>query len=769
MMTRMPPALQRVAIVGTYLPRQCGIATFSASLYHALAEAAPDVSWLVLPVNDRPAGYPYGFPVRFEIAEGDIAAYRRAADFLNSTGVDLVCLQHEYGIFGGIAGSHVVALLRDLRMPVVTTLHTVLRAPDPAQRRVLDELAARSDRLVVMTRRGAEFLREIYGVAAEKIEVIPHGIPDVPFVDPNFYKDQFGVEGRQVLLTFGLLSAHKGIEVVIDALPAILARHPHVVYVVLGATHPHVLRREGESYRLALLRRAQALGVDPHVLFHNRFVTEQELVEWIGATDLYLTPYRSVEQITSGTLAYAVGAGKAVISTPYWHAEELLADGRGVLVPFGDADALARAVVDLLDNESERHAMRKRAYLLGREMTWPVVARRYLALFERVRAERMRAPRPFVVKTQDARPAELPPLRLDHLERMTDDVGLLQHAVFTVPNRQEGYTTDDNARALAATVLLENLGDEAAAVGARLAPRYLAFLWHAFDASTGRFRNVLGYDRRWHDQVGSEDAYGRALWALGLALGRSEDAGLRGAAGRLFERALAAAGACTSPRAWAMTALGCCEYLRAFGGDRLARGVAAELADRLLAGYRAHRTDDWRWFEDVVAYANPTLPHALLVVGTTLQRSDAIAAGLEALEWLFRLQQAPDGHFVPIGCHGFYRRGGERARFDQQPLEAQTMVGACLAAHRVTEEARWHRRAQRAFEWFLGANDLGLPLYDPATGGCRDGLHPDRVNQNQGAESTLAFILALLELRLAQHVVDRADRVGADAAPAAVA
>lgn len=768
MTTRTTPTLTRVAVVGTYLPRQCGIATFSASLCQALASAAPDVTWLVLPVTDRPGGYAYPAPVRFEIAEDDITAYRRAADFLNSNNVDLVCLQHEYGIFGGTAGSHVLALLRELRMPVVTTLHTVLRTPDPAQRRVLDELAARSDRLVVMTRRGAEFLRDVYGVPPDKIAVIPHGIPDMPFVDPHFYKDQFGVEGRQVLLTFGLLSANKGIEVALDALPAVLARHPDVVYVVLGATHPQVLRREGEAYRLDLLRRARALGVERHVRFHNRFVSERELVEWIGAADLYLTPYRTLEQITSGTLAYAVGAGKAVISTPYWHAQELLADGRGVLVPFGDAGAIARAVVALLEGETARHTMRKRAYLLGREMTWPVVARRYLQLFEQVRAERMRAPRPFLGTTHDVLPIELPPLRLDHLERMTDDVGLLQHAVFTVPNRHEGYTTDDNARALAAAVLMEHLGD-AAAAGARLAPRYLAFLWHAFDHATGRFRNVLGYDRRWRDEVGSEDAHARALWALGLALGRSTDAGLRGAAGRLFEQALPAAAACTSPRAWALIALAGCEYLRAFGGDCLARHLVEQMTDRLLESYRAHRTEQWCWFEDVVAYANGLLPHALLAAGAALGRPEATAAGLETLEWLYRLQQAPDGHFVPVGSQGFYRRGGERARFDQQPLEAQTMIGAALAAYRATGDRRWWRRAERIFGWFLGFNDLGLALYDPSTGGCRDGLHPDRVNQNQGAESTLAFVLALLDLRLAEHVVEQAERSGAEAAPAAVA
>ena len=745
--------LNRIAFIGNYLPRQCGIATFTTDLCEAIAAQYSQTTCIALPVNDIEAGYAYPTRVRFELTEKDIDSYHRATDFLNINNVDLVCLQHEYGIFGGLAGSHILALLRELRMPIVTTLHTILHDPDPDQRRVLEEVAALSNRLVVMSERGAEFLHEVYGVLPEKIDLIPHGIPDVPFVDPSFHKDLFGVEGKIVLLSFGLLSANKGIENVIAALPAILARHPNVVYIILGATHPHVVRNEGETYRLFLQWLAQEKGVEGHVIFYNRFVSSEKLVEFIGAADIYITPYLNAAQVTSGTLAYTLGAGKAVISTPYWYAEEMLAKGRGALVPFRDPVALADQVIDLLDNEAKRHAMRKRAYVFGRAMIWPQVARRYMESFEHARAERRHFTSPgFIIKPLDKRPGELPPLKLDHLRHMTDGTGILQHALFTVPNYREGYTTDDNARALMVSVLLEALGNEEAL---ELFSRYLAFIWYAFNTETGRFRNFMDYQRHWLEVGGSDDSHGRALWALGTVLGRSNTPALQSMAGWLFERALPAILDTTSPRAWAFALIGIHEYLRRFAGDRRASQVREELAGRLLTLYQSHRSDEWRWYEDRLAYCNAALPHALLMCGQWIPNNAMTEAGLEALCWLTDLQRADagGGHFIPIGSNGFYQRGGERARFDQQPVEAQAMVSACLEAYRITGDKSWRKEARRAFEWFLGRNDLNLPLYDPTTGGCRDGLHPDRPNENQGAESTLAFLQSLLELRLAENIL----------------
>ena len=739
--------LGQIAFIGNHLPRQCGIATFTTDLTQAVAAAYPETTSFVIAVNDTSEGYCYPDQVRFELAEQELASYQRVADFLNINNMDLICLQHEYGIFGGTAGSHILTLLRKVRMPVVTTLHTILREPTPGQRRVMEELANLSDRLVVMSQRGLEFLHTIYNVPLDKIDLIPHGIPDVPFVDPNFYKDQFEVEGKKVLLTFGLISPNKGIENVINALPAILRRHPNVVYLVLGATHPHLKWSEGETYRLGLERLAQEKGVADKVIFHNRFVSLEELIEFIGVADIYVTPYLNPAQIVSGTLAYTAGAGKAIISTSYWYAEELLAEGRGRLVPFGDVEAIAGQVIDLLDNEAERHAMRKQAYIYGREMIWANVARRYMESFEKARQERMLHPRPaFVVHQQSESSHNLPALKLDHLLRLTDDTGLTQHAIFTIPNYNEGYTTDDNARALVLTILIEEVEGEMPVEIERLATHYLAFLGHAFNESAGHFRNFMAYDRRWLEAVGSEDAHGRALWALGTTLGRSNHKGLCGLAGQLFEEALPAVLEFSSPRAWAFTLAAIHEYLHRFSGDRIVRNIQEELANRLLDRFSRHSTTDWPWCENIVAYANAKLPHALLLSGQGLDRADMTEMGLKSLAWLADIQRAPNGHFVPIGNQGFYHQGQEKARFDQQPIEAQVMVSACLDAYRVTGEPGWYQEAQRAFDWFLGRNDLGLPLYDSMTGGCRDGLEPDRTNQNQGAESTLAFLLSLVEM-----------------------
>lgn len=741
--------INRIAFIGNYLPRQCGIATFTTDLCEAIASQYAETTCIAVPVNDIETGYTYPTRVRFELMEKDIESYRRAADFLNINNVDLVCVQFEYGIFGGRAGSHILSLLRELRMPIVTTLHTILKKPDSDQRRVLEEVAALSDRLVVMSERGSEFLQQIYNVSSKKIDLIPHGIPDVPFVDPSFNKDLFGVEGKTVLLSFGLLSASKGIETVISAMPEIVARYPESVYIIVGATHPHVIKHEGETYRLSLQWLAQQKGVESNVIFYNRFVTLEELIEFIGAADIYITPYLNEAQITSGTLAYTLGAGKAVISTPYWYAQEMLSDGRGILIPFRDHKALAEQVINLLDNEAERHAMRKRAYKFGRAMIWTKVAQRYMESFELARVERRYyIPPGFTAKALDKYPGELPPLKLDHLNRLTDYTGMFQHALFTVPNYSHGYTTDDNARALLVSILLNELGSSESL---ELAYRYLAFLGFAFNDQTKRFRNFMDYQRNWLEDSGSDDSHGRALLTLGTVLNHSNALALKGLAGWLFEQTLPAILLTTSPRAWAFALIGIYEYSQKFAGDRRANHVRDELAGRLQTLYQNNRSEEWRWYEKELSYCNAVLPHALLTCGQSIPNSTMTDAGLESLNWLADLHRAEAGHFVPIGSNGFYQRGGERARFDQQPVEAQAMVSACLEAFRITGDKFWKREARRAFEWFLGRNDLNLSVYDPTTGGCRDGLHSDRLNENQGSESTLAFLQSLLELRLAEQ------------------
>ena len=739
---------ERIAFLGGYVPRLCGIATFTHDICEAVALANPSAECIAGAVNDKAAGYKYPPRVRFELLEKDLDSDRRAADFLNFNNTEVLCVQHEFGIYGGSAGSHLLALLKEVRMPVVTTLHTVLESPNEAQRKVMDELILRSDRLVVMAHKGAEILRETYGVPDSQVDLIPHGIPDIPFADSEGSKGQFGMEGRTVLLTFGLLGPGKGIEHVIEALPEIVRRYPNVVYLVLGATHPHLVAREGESYRLGLERLADDRGVKEHVIFYNRFVSLEELTEFIGATDIYLTPYLNEAQITSGTLAYVFGAGKAVVSTPYWHARELLADDRGILVPFRDPAAITEAVCAFLGDPARLDRTRHEAYRLGREMIWPAVARRYLESFQRARSDRKAASRTaFASRTLGSRPYSLPPLRLDHIVRMSDGTGIFQHAIFNVPNFHEGYCTDDNARAF----ILCNLLEEPSLLD-HLATGYLAFLAAALNYESGRFCNFMSHGRQWLEAEGSEDSHCRALWALGVGAGRSLNAGHRLLCVQLFERGLPVVGSFTSPRSWAFALIGIHEFLRRIPAHQDAIAARDLLTNKLVELWRNCATEDWPWFENSATYDNARLSQALILSGRWMPHPEALEIGLKSLRWLASLQKTQQGHFRPIGSNGFYVRDGARADFDQQPVEAQAMVSACLEAYLNTRDPFWTGEAKRAFEWFLGRNDLGLPLYDSATGGCGDGLHSDRVNANQGAESSLAFHLALAELKHAEHL-----------------
>jgi len=593
----------------------------------------------------------------------------------------------------------------------------------------------------------------VYEAASTKIDLIAHGIPDVGFVDPTYFKDQFGVEGKVVLLTFGLLSPNKGVEYVLKALPRILEQFPNVVYIVLGATHPNELREHGEAYRVSLEMLAKKNKIEKNVIFYNDFVDIESLKEFIGAADLYITPYLNEAQSTSGTLAYAFGAGKAVVSTPYWHATELLAEDRGVMVPFGDAQAIAREVADLLRDDTRRHAMRKNAYKMGREMVWSNVAQLYMRSFESARLQGAAPSRKsLVTKTLDRRPRELPALKLNHLLRMTDSTGVFQHAIFSVPNFSEGYCTDDNARAFVLSVLLGELGERPERVRG-VATTCAAFLHHAFDSQTNRFHNHMSFDRRWLDGQGSEDCQGRALWALGVGVGRSPFPSFQMMAGQLFALALPALREFTSPRAWAFGLIGIHEYLRRLRGDSLVNQTRETLTSRLMELLQRNAKPDWCWFEQELSYDNAKLAHALILSGRATGQPAVFESGLDALRWLNELQISEKGHFRPIGSNGFYHRGGTRANFDQQPIEAHAMVSACLEAYRATSDIWWYEQAQRAFDWFIGWNDLGLELYSPDSGACGDGLHVDRVNRNEGAESTLAFLLSLAEMRLAQNML----------------
>lgn len=749
--------LSSLAFIGNSLPRRCGIAAFTTDLQQAISASCADVKTCIVAMTDHGYAYEYPSVVRLQVNDDRIGDYVHAADFLNAGQFEVVSLQHEFGIFGGEAGDHIMALLSRLTMPIVTTLHTVLSEPTPLQRRVLDRIVDASSKVVVMAEKGRELLRTVHRVPAEKIEIIPHGIPDMAFVEPDQAKLKLGFSGQTVILTFGLLSPNKGIEVMIDAMPSILRSHDDAVYVVLGATHPNLVRYQGEAYRESLVARVRALGIEDHVVFFDQFVDRATLLGFISMCDVYVTPYLNEAQMTSGTLAYSFGLGKAVVSTPYWHARELLADGRGILVPFGDVTAIGNEIAGLLINNARRQAMRKRSYSSSRSMTWERTAERYLTAFESARrGHRLRA----IARLDQSEPSRgspVPPeMRIGHLLSMCDDTGLYQHAAHSVPDRSHGYCVDDNARSLLLACALNNPGEQR--LPEALTARLAAFVQHAWNPDTRRFRNFMSFDRSWLEDIGSEDSHGRTLWALGECARSDASQSRRRWAASLFAEALLTAESFRSPRAWAFTLLGLDAYCTLVTEDSPAQRLRHLLAERLISLMSVVATKEWVWFEEGLAYDNARLPQALIVTGISTGAPAYVEAGLRSLRWLMTLQTTPAGFFRPIGTEGFGDKRKLPRAFDQQPLEATAAISACLAAWRADGDVEWRAEAARAFAWFLGSNDLSLPLVDLETGSCCDGLHPDRPNENRGGESVISYLLGLAEIRqLARRSANRTE------------
>jgi glycosyltransferase involved in cell wall biosynthesis len=735
---------RRIALIGNSLPRRCGIATFTTDLERAIATSRPSIQTCIVAMTDHGQTYHYPASVSLEIRDDVIEDYVHAAAYLNAGRFDLVCLQHEFGIFGGQAGGHILELMSRLTMPVVTTLHTVLAHPTAIQRAVIERIVDASAKVVVMANKGRDLLRSVYLVPDDKIEVIAHGIPDVAFVGPDAAKARLGFEGKSVILTFGLLSPNKGIEVMIDAMPAILNRCADAVYVVLGATHPNLVRDQGEAYRDSLMARVRELGVEDHVVFLDQFVDQAKLLEFISMCDVYVTPYLNEAQMTSGTLAYSFGLGKPVVSTPYWHARELLADGCGVLVPFGDEVAIGREIAELLTDHDRRQAMCRRAYAMSRMMTWQRTAERYMSVFEYARQGR-RLKALARSDTPEALGAAAPDMEIGYFLSMCDDVGVFQHAVHSVPDRAHGYCVDDNARALLLACALNNAGEQPLSDG--LTTRFAAFVQHAWNPDTRQFRNFMGFNRTWLEDKGSEDSHGRTLWALGQSARTDASPSRRQWATGLFAEALPTVESFRSPRAWAFALLGLDAYCAVAPDDLHASEVRHSLADRLMSCLAAVETPDWVWFEEGLAYDNARLPQALIMTGMATRRPDYVDAGLRTLRWLMTQQTSSAGCFRPVGTAGFGELRQHPRTFDQQPVEATATIAACLAAWQADDDAEWKAMAARAFAWFLGSNDLALPLVDLQSGSCRDGLHPDRANENRGGESVVCYLLGLAEIR----------------------
>ena len=745
---------RRIALVGNSLPRRCGIATFTTDLERAIAKSRPNLRTSIVAMTDHGQTYHYPPSVSLEIKDDSIEEYVRAAAYLNAGRFDIACLQHEFGIFGGKAGAHILELISRLTMPVVTTLHTVLAHPTAIQREVMERIVEASSKVVVMANKGRDLLRSVYLVPDDKIEVIAHGIPEVAFVGPDEAKARLGFEGKSVILTFGLLSPNKGIEVMIDAMPAILKRRADAVYVVLGATHPNLVRDQGETYRDSLMARVRELGVEEHVVFLDRFVDQAKLLEFISMCDVYVTPYLNEAQMTSGTLAYSFGLGRPVVSTPYWHARELLADGCGVLVPFGDAVAIGREIAELLTDDDRRQAMCRRAYTMSRMMTWERTAERYMSVFENARqGRRLKTFARADTSAAEAPGAAAPDMQIGYFLSMCDDVGVFQHAVHSVPDRAHGYCVDDNARALLLACALNNTGEQPLSDG--LTTRFAAFVQHAWNPDTRQFRNFMGFNRTWLEDRGSEDSHGRTLWALGQSARGDASPSRRQWATGLFAEALSTVESFRSPRAWAFTLLGLDAYCAVAPDDLHANEVRHSLADRLMSCLAAVETPDWVWFEEGLAYDNARLPQALIITGLATQMPDYVDAGLRTLRWLMTQQTSSAGCFRPVGTAGFGELRQHPRTFDQQPVEATATIAACLAAWQADDDAEWQAMAARAFAWFLGSNDLALPLVDLHSGSCRDGLHPDRANENRGGESVVCYLLGLAEIRQLARVNTR--------------
>jgi glycosyltransferase involved in cell wall biosynthesis len=742
----MSSSPKSIAFIGSYLPRQCGIATFTDDLAAAIISNDPDVDCTIVAMNDRRDQYNYPEAVKFQISQDKLNEYRLAADFLNLKNPDVISLQHEYGLFGGQRGSFIVELVRNVKRPIFVTLHTVLKEPLPEERTIINRLSELTAGLVVLSQCAADFLKDIYHVPQDKISLIHHGIPDFPFLDPDPCKSKLGADDKTIILTFGLLSPGKGIEYVIDALPDVVRSHPDVIYYVVGATHPHCKVESGEDYRLGLHHRARELGVGDNIVFLDRFLEREELFEIIRAADIYVTPYLNEAQVVSGTLAYAVGAGKAIVSTPYWHAKEMLADGRGILVPFRDSQAFADSINRLLNFPDERMKMRRAAYDYARPMVMKEMGQRYLELFSEAESRRPQIGEMPTLDTLNQGDQRLPQINLAHMRRLTDYTGILQHAKFTVPNRAHGYCVDDTARALIVAVRANDL-DRSDATLMELSTIYLSFLDDAFDAESGRFRNFMSYERKWLESVGSEDSHGRAIWALGVTASWGLNSGHVALATRLFHDALPALESFSDSRAIAFPILGMQAYLRQHESDQSVRDQLKSLGDRLMARFKLCASDDWPWHEIMLSYDNARLAEALLACGRACEDEEMVNTGLRVLEWLKDIQLEANGAwFAPVGNQGWYTKGESKAQYDQQPLEAAAMIGAAIEAYECTQDEEWVRLASTCFNWFLGENDQQIKLYDHSTGGCRDGLTRDGVNFNQGAESTLAYLTSLIAI-----------------------
>lgn len=727
----------KLGFIGTFPPRECGIATFTQNLINAVEAGSnfATADTVVIAMNDFKSDYEYPPEVIYAINQDNQQDYIKAADFINDSDIDVCVLQHEYGIFGGESGIYILSLLTRLTTPYIVTFHTVLKEPSFLQKIILQEIAAGAFKVVVMSNMAAEFLKDIYQVSPEKIILIEHGVPAFE-ENLQVQKDLIKFKDRRLLLTFGLLNRNKGIETVIKALPAVVEKHPDVLYVILGNTHPSVLRQSGEEYRNYLKRLAVQLNVQENVYFINKFVSDEQLFGWLKQVEIYITPYNTEAQITSGTLSYAIGAGAAVVSTPYWHAQELLDDNRGKFFPFKNSEALSEVLNSLLDNPGELNLIKHNAFQYGQHLKWPRIGARYWELA--AEATRYYKQLSRHIRFPDA--DDFPVFNLTHITRLTDNTGIVQHAKFGIPNLKEGYCLDDNARALLMVIMAHRQLKSPEAL--RLLPIYLSFV-HYMQRDDGQFRNFLHFNRQYLDEIGSEDSFGRNVWALGYLIRYAPNNSYREFASELFHRSVEAFKELKFLRGIANTIIGVCHYLKYFQSDEGMMRILTELTDKLMDSLDKNAGENWYWFENEMTYDNGILPLALLHSCEITGNSKVKKAGLKALDFL-KEKTFSKKYFTPVGNNGFFTKDGEMPVFDQQAIEVMAMVLLFEQAYRVTKDASCIELMFTSFMWFLGENELHIPLYDHETHGCCDGLQYNGINRNQGAESTLAYLIAHL-------------------------
>lgn len=729
----------KISFIATYPPRQCGIGTFTKDLFNSVV-TSDDIDngnqGIVIAVDDNRQGYDYPEEVVMSIRQEEQTDYLKAADLINFSGVDICILEHEFGIFGGQNGIYILPLLYRLEVPFLVTLHTVLKIPSYNERAVLKEICKLAHSIVVMSQTGVDILIEEYEINAKKIVIIEHGVPDIHF-NQQFAKKEFRLSSKKVLLTFGFIGRNKGIETVLKALPEVVDKYPELVYIILGKTHPHVIRHSGEEYRVYLAGLVQKLGIGKHVIFLNEFISQPELFKYLSAADIYITPYTNEAQITSGTLSYAIGAGTAVISTPYWHAKELLANGRGRLFPFQDASSLRDILLDLLDNPEEMEELRSNAFEYGREITWPKIGEKYIKLSAEIDAVQ---PDIKERKEQILNPLTLPPFQLDHVLRLTDDTGIIQHAKYGIPNLKEGYCLDDNARALLMVLMAYKRNKHPLAL--ELSPTYLSYI-NYMQKEDGAFRNFLSFNRSFLDEVGSEDAFGRAIWSLGYLLGNAPNDAYYQTGREIFFDAAPNFNELRSVRGIANTIVGICYYLKSNPSDEEMIQVLRNLSEKLITAFERHQEPDWAWFEPILAYDNGFLPLALLHAAEFIKDEKVARIGFQSMDFLADIT-LQNGYLSIVGNEEWYKQNGSQSVFAQQPLDALAMVLMYHQAFRLTKNQAYVSKLYTCFMWFLGENDLRISLYDFETKGCCDGLESYGVNRNQGAESTLAYLISHL-------------------------